>query len=309
MSKTKIGVIQATPVLFDLEKSIEKVRQLVRKYARKGCEYLLFPESFLPGYPRGLSFDTVVGRRGEKGRKLWLKYYHYCIQVPGHHSRILGEIAKESRVFLFIGVSEKDTVNGSLYCTLLYFAPNGDLIGKHRKIKPTGTERLIWAEGNAETLTTIETSFGKIGGLICWENYMPLARMALYQKGIDIYLAPTADARDTWISSLKHIACEGRCYVLGCNQFVKRSDYPEELQQEITKEPEIMCRGGSIIVSPMGEIIEGPLYDQEGVLIAELDTDEIIKSKMDFDVIGHYAREDLFHFEVEDIPDTIKVDH
>ena len=191
---------------------------------------------------------------------------------------------------------------GTLYCTVLYFGPDGRLLGKHRKLKPTAAERLVWGEGDGSTLTVIDTEYGKIGGLICWENYMPLARMALYAKGVEIYLAPTADSRETWQATLRHIACEGRCFVLGCNQFVTKSMYPADLPgiEELAGQPEVMCRGGSAIVSPLGEVIAGPLYDGEGILYAELDLAEVARAKFDFDVVGHYARPDVFQLIVNE---------
>ena len=305
MSKLKVGVVQATPVLFDLGESLEKARDLVSDYATLGCNFLLFPEVFLPGYPRGLTFGSVVGSRSEEGREQWSEYYQNSLEVPGEQTEILGRIARDSKVFLVIGVSERDHTNGSLYCTLLYFSPRGELLGKHRKIKPTGTERVIWGEGCGDSLTTVKTNFGIIGGLICWENYMPLARAAMYEKGIDLYLAPTADARDTWISTLVHIACEGRCFVLGCNQFVKAGDFPEEYKLPTNNPEDILCRGGSVIISPLGKIIEGPMFDQEGVLIAELDSKELVKSRLDFDPAGHYSRPDIFELKVKDQPGTV----
>lgn len=178
-----------------------------------------------------------------------------------------------------VGVIERDSELGcgTLYCTMLYFAPDGRLVGKHRKLKPTAAERLIWGEGDGSTLTVVQTEFGKIGGLICWENYMPLARMAIYGKGVEIYLAPTANSRETWQATLRHIACEGRCFVLGCNQFVTKAMYPTGLPgaEDLANQPEIMCRGGSAIISPMGEALAGPLYDQEGILFADLDLAEV----------------------------------
>jgi nitrilase len=199
---------------------------------------------------------------------------------------------------LAIGVIERQ--GGTLYCTLLYFGPDGQLLGKHRKLKPTGAERLIWGEGDGSTLTVLDTEIGKIGGLICWENYMPLARMAMYQKGVGIYLAPTADSRDTWQATLRHIACEGRCFVLGCNQYVTKNMYPAELQPELADQSEVMCRGGSAIISPLGEVLAGPMYDQEGILYAELNLDEVAQGKYDLDVVGHYNRPDIFEFNVNE---------
>jgi nitrilase len=220
----------------------------------------------------------------------------------------LGAAARDAGINLAIGVVERDTSTsgGTLYCSLLYFGPDGDLLGLHRKLKPTAAERLIWGEGDGSTLTVLDTELGKLGGLICWENYMPLARMALYSKGVELYLAPTADARDTWQATLRHIACEGRCFVLGCNQFVTRDMYPPDLPgiQELETAPEIMCRGGSVIISPLGEVLAGPLYDSEGILYAQLDMGAVPKSKFDFDVVGHYARPDVFQLVIDERPKT-----
>jgi nitrilase len=189
---------------------------------------------------------------------------------------------------------------GTLYCSLLYFGPDGDLLGVHRKLKPTGSERLIWGEGDGSTLKVYETGVGRFGGLICWENYMPLARMALYGQGVEVYLAPTADSRDTWQATLRHIACEGRCFVLGCNQYVTKDLYPADLVgvHDLAEQPEVMCRGGSVIVSPLGEVLAGPLYDREGILVADLDLAEVVRARFDFDVVGHYARPDVFDYAV-----------
>jgi nitrilase len=263
---------------------------------------VLFPESFIPAYPRGLSFGTVVGSRSPGGRKTWERYWDNAVQVPGPATERLAEAAQDAEIYLVMGVTERDThfSGGTLFCTTLYFAPDGRLLGKHRKIKPTASERLVWGEGDGSTLTVVDTPIGRVGGLICWENYMPLARMAMYAQGVSIYLAPTADSRDSWQATMRHIACEGRCYVLGCNQYVTRSMYPSDLAgvEELKGQPEVMCRGGSVIVSPMGDVLAGPLYDEEGILMAELDMAEVARSKMDLDVVGHYARPDLFQLTV-----------
>lgn len=206
-----------------------------------------------------------------------------------------------------LGVTEKENIGGSLHCALFYFDNEGKLIGKHRKLKPTGLERYIWAESDGSTLVSFDTQIGKIGGLICWENYMPLARMSMYQQGVEIYLAPTADSRETWQSTMQHIALEGRCFVLAANQFVRKSDYPAKYLDDLKDESDIMCAGGSVIISPMGEILAGPLWNQEGLLTAQLDFSVLAKSKLDFDVVGHYSRKDVFKFEVTDQPDMLKV--
>lgn len=299
MFNYKVAVVQAAPILFDKAKTIEKIGQLAKKASSEKVELILFPEVFIPGYPRGLSFGTVVGSRSQEGRELFLNYWENAIEVPGPETAILGKMASEAKAYLVIGVTERDSISDTLYCSLLYFSPKGELMGKHRKIKPTAAERILWGEGNGQDLNVFDTSHGKMGGLICWENYMPLARMALYQQGIEIYLAPTADCRQSWQATLEHIACESRAFVLGCNQFVTKDQYPASLQKEVEGQPALMCSGGSVIISPLGKILAGPIFNEEGILYAEIDQREIIRSKMDFDVIGHYARPDIFDFKIK----------
>jgi nitrilase len=302
----KAAVVQAAPILFDKALTIEKACNLIKDAGAKGSKVVLLPEAFIPAYPRGFSFGMVVGHRSAEGRCLWKRYWDNAIELPSHEVEALGKAAKEASVYLAIGVIERDGdySRGTLYCTLLYFDPNGNLMGKHRKLKPTGTERLIWGEGDGSTMPVFSTEIGNIGGLICWENYMPLARMAMYGKGVEIYFAPTADSRETWQATMRHIACEGRCFVLGCNQFVTKAMYPSDLEtfEELSNLPDVMCRGGSVIVSPVGEVIAGPLYDEEGILYADLDLSEIAKAKIDFDVVGHYARSDIFQLHVNSAP-------
>ena len=305
-SRVKVAVVQAAPVLFEREKTLQKACDLVADATGQGAEVVLLPEAFVPAYPRGLSFGTVVGNRTAAGRLLWQRYWDNTIEVPSADTEMLGKAARDASVYLAIGVVERDREfgGGTLYCTLLYFGPDGQLLGKHRKLKPTAAERLIWGEGDGSTLTVIDTEYGKIGGLICWENYMPLARMAMYAKGVGIYLAPTADQRDSWQATLRHIALEGRCFVLGCNQYVTRQMYPNDLEgiEELTDQPEIVCRGGSVIISPLGEVLAGPLWDEEGILAADLDLAEITRGKLDFDVVGHYARSDIFQLKINEKP-------
>ncbi len=306
LEQVRVAVIQATPILFDLQATVDKTCQLAADAAAKGAQLLVFPEAFIPAYPRGLGFGTVVGSRSPSGRHTWERYWANGVDVPGPATETLGAAARQAKAYLAVGVVERDTQfsRGTLYCTTLYFGPDGRLLGKHRKLKPTGAERLIWGEGDGSTLTVLDTPLGKVGGLICWENYMPLARMAMYAKGVELYLAPTADARDTWQATLRHIACEGRCFVLGCNQFVTRADYPQDLLEieALTDQPEVLCRGGSAIVSPLGEYVAGPLFDQEGMLVADLDVGEIARAKFDFDVVGHYSRPDVFQLTINERP-------
>lgn len=293
MNTMRVALIQSSPVLFDLEGTLNKIEELVDEASKENPDLVLFPEAFIPAYPRGLSFGTVVGSRSESGRETWLRYWENSIKVPSESTNRIGAVARKHSCYLVIGVTEVGE-SGTLYCTLLYFNPEGKMIGKHRKIKPTAAERVIWGEGDGTDLNVHKTEFGNIGGLICWENYMPLARTFLYEQGIEIYLAPTADMRDSWQSTMKHIATEGRCFVLGCNQFVRKEDYPDLPGEDYSNFPDIMSRGGSVIIDPLGNVIAGPVFDEECVLHAELDLNLIPKARMDFDPVGHYARPDIF---------------
>jgi nitrilase len=288
------GVVQMTPNFLDNEATIRRIEHELTHLHSQGCKLVLFPESTLPGYPRGFTFGASIGRRTEPGRDLWLRYHESCIQTNGREAKFLSQMAGDFQIHLIIGVTEKDKVSSTLYCSTFHFAPDGQLKHVHRQVKPTGTGRVIWGEGDGNCIQSVDTELGRVGSLICWENYMPEARMRLYRSGLDIYLAPTADARDTWLASMQHIACESRTYVLSSNQYFRRSDYCKELQDLLdTGHPEILCRGGSCIVSPYGKVLAGPIYGNEGCLIAEIDHREILKSRMDFDVIGHYRPQSL----------------
>ncbi|WNG27654.1 carbon-nitrogen hydrolase family protein [Cystobacter fuscus] len=302
--QVRVAVVQAAPVLFNLEGTLERVASWTARAASTGARLVLFPEAFIPAYPRGLGFGFIVGSRSDAGRRLWQLYNEQSVEIPGPAIERLGGIARAHGVFLSIGVIERDRLTrGTLYCTQLYFGPEGALLAKHRKLKPTGSERLIWGEGDGSTLSTVDTPFGRLGGLICWENYMPLARAAMYAKGVDIYLAPTADSRDTWQATMRHIGNEGRCFVLGCNQFVTRDMYPPEVLREEAlpaETPHVMSRGGSVIISPFGEVLAGPLWGEEGVLTADLDLGMLTRARLDFDPCGHYGRPDIFRLEVDE---------
>lgn len=303
---TRVAVVQAAPTPFDTAAAVDRVVERTREAAGGGAELVLLPEAYVGGYPWGLSFGTAVGGRSDAGRRVWQRYWDGAVDVPGPEVERMARVAEETGVHLCVGVVERDTTysRGTLFCTLLYLGPDGSVLGKHRKLKPTAAERLIWGEGDGSTLTTIETEHGTVGGLICWENYMPLARMAMYAKGVDIYLAPTADARDRWQSTLQHIALEGRCFVLGCNQYVTRDMYPADLEiaGELEAWPETLCRGGSAVYGPLGEPLAGPLWDEEGILYADLERAAVPRSRFDFDVTGHYARPDVFRLHVDETP-------
>jgi nitrilase len=305
VTSVRVAVVQASPVLLDRDATLAKVARLTDQAAAGGARLVLFPEAFVPAYPRELSFGTVIGRRTAAGRAAFQRYWDQSVDVPGPATDMLGAAARRNNVYLAIGVIERARREhgATLYCTVLYFGPDGALLGTHRKLKPTAAERVIWGEGDGSTLSAFRTDFGTIGGLICWENYMPLARMAMYGKGVEIYLAPTADARDSWLATVRHIACEGRCFVLSANQFVVRSAWPSDWEP-LPEGTEILCRGGSAIVGPLGDLLAGPLYDVEGILTADLDLDELTRARFDFDVVGHYSRPDVFRLVVNESPQT-----
>jgi nitrilase len=298
MKQTKVAVVQAQPFLFETDKTIAKMYDLLGGLRAKSPDLVLFPEAFLPGYPRGLTFGAVVGSRSQEGRELFARYYENAVVIGDERFRKLQNMSRELQADMAVGVVEKGEAGGTLYCTILYFGSDGNFLGKHRKLKPTGSERLIWGEGDGSTLPVFNQGFGIYGGLICWENYMPLARMSMYQQGVQIYLAPTADCRDSWQVTLRHIALEGRCFVLGCNQVITLDAYPNDIRTMISDPGTIPCSGGSVIIGPDGDVMEGPLLNEEGILFAELDLEAVVQGKYELDVAGHYNRPDVFSFRV-----------
>ena len=301
MSKTIAAVVQAASVGFDSARSVEKAGRLTAEAAARGAEIVVFPEAFVSAYPKGLDFGARVGRREPRGRDDFRRYWQSAIAVPGPETGRLGTFARESGVCLVIGVIERDS--GTLYCTALFFAPDGRLLGKHRKLMPTASERLIWGFGDGSTLPVFDVPCGRVGAVICWENYMPLLRTSMFAKGVELYCAPTADDRDTWLSSMRHIALEGRCFVLSACQCARRRDYPADYPLEEELPPDaLLMRGGSCIVAPLGKVLAGPIFGEETILTAELDLDEIPRARMDFDATGHYARPDIFSMTVNECP-------
>ena len=300
-SRFTVAVVQASPVMFDREHTLKKVHSLAGEAARKGARLVLFPEAFVSAYPRGLDFGAVVGSRTDAGREQYRRYWESSVDVPGPAVRALQRTARTFKIYLVIGVIERD--GGTLYCTVLFFAPDGGYLGKHRKVMPTASERLVWGFGDGSTLPVFDTPLGKLGAVICWENYLPLLRSAMYAKGIEIYCAPTADPRDSWQASMRHIAVEGRCFVLSANQFSRRRDLPADYGAKMGDDPDaILCRGGSCIVDPFGNFLAGPHTEGEVILTAEIDRHQILRGKFDLDVVGHYARPDIFQLVVDERP-------
>ncbi|KAI9299142.1 putative nitrilase [Neoconidiobolus thromboides FSU 785] len=295
----KAAVIQAASIAFDLEATLAKLESLVQEASSTGAKLLVFPEAFLGGYPKGTTFEAYIGGRTQEGREWFNRYYQNSIQLPSPELDRLIAIAKKYQVMLVIGVIEKDGY--TLYCTIIHIDPQLGYLGKHRKVMPTAAEKLIWGFGDASTLSVFDTTLGKLGSVICWENYMPLLRMTMYHKGIQLYCAPTADDRDSWVASMQHIAKEGRCFVFSSCQFNRRKDYPMDYPTLLNEDLEtVYFRGGSCIVNPMGELLVGPNFEKETILYADIDMDDIIRYHWEFDVVGHYSRPDLFQLNVNE---------
>lgn len=299
MNKLRTAVVQAGSVAFDAEATLDKVERLIAEAAAGGAELVVFPEAYVSAYPKWLDFGCRIGQRKPEGREDFRRYWASSIDVPSAETDRLGAAARNHGIFLVIGVIERD--NTTLYCTVLFFSPDGKLLGKHRKLMPTASERLVWGFGDGSTLPVFDMPYGKVGAVICWENYMPLLRTAMYSKGVTLYCAPTADDRDTWLPTMQHIALEGRCFVLSACQVMRRKDFPADytLAEEVDPET-VMMRGGSCIISPLGQVLAGPLFNEEGILYADLDLADVARSRLDFDAVGHYARPDVFNLTVNE---------
>lgn len=289
----RASVVQAGAISFDTKASLGKLAEFAAAAAGEGAKFAVFPEAFIGGYPKGADFGARVGSRSEEGRDWFRRYYEGAIALPGPELETVCDAARKMSLALVAGVIEKDM--GTLYCTAVFIDAGGNYRGKHRKLMPTAMERLIWGFGDGSTMPIIDMGFGKTGAAICWENYMPLYRTWLYGQGIELYCAPTVDDRPQWQHTMRHIAYEGRAFVLSACQYATRADYPSDYPVDPSLAPApALIKGGSVIVSPFGEILVGPLYEREGVLTAELDLSEIARGKFDLDVTGHYARPDIF---------------
>ncbi len=295
-----VAVAQAAAPLFDTPAAVARAEELIREAALRGAEVVVLPEAFLGGYPKGLDFGVTVGSRSPDGRDLFRRYHAAAIEVPGPETETLAALTRELGCHAVVGAVERQ--GGTLYCVALFFGPDGYL-GLHRKLMPTAAERYLWGQGDGSTLPVIDTGSARIGAAICWENYMPLLRTAMYAKGVDLWCAPTVDDRDAWQATMRHIALEGRCFVLSANQYLRRDALPADLHPVQGDEPDtVLIGGGSVIVSPLGEVLAGPLRDGEGILTAQLDLDDLTRARFDLDTTGHYARPDIFTLHVDESP-------
>ena len=299
MAIQRVAVVQTGSRLFDTAATLARMDELADEAGAEGARLIVFPEAYIGGYPKGLDFGARVGSRSPAGRDDFLRYWQGAIDVPGPEVARMGEMARRAHAWLVVGVIERE--GATLYCTALMFGPDGALHGRHRKLMPTASERLIWGMGDGSTLPVLATSeLGPIGAAICWENYMPALRMAMYAQGIGIWCAPTVDDRDIWQCTMRHIAYEGRCFVLSACQYLTRADCPEHYDCIQGNAPETtLIRGGSVIVDPLGQVLAGPVYDREAVLTAELDLDDIVRGRFDLDATGHYSRPDVFELNVD----------
>lgn len=294
---TRAAVVQAAPMLFDTPETLRRFESLLGEATAAGAELVVFPEAFVGGYPKGATFGATVGARTDDGRALFARYRRAAIDIPGPDLDRLRAAVAVHAAHVVVGVIER--AGHTLYCTALLIAPDGTLLGHHRKLVPTGTERLIWGQGDASDVAVFDTGLGRVGMAVCWENYMPLYRSELYRQGVEIYVAPTVDTRDTWAATMRHIAVEGRCFVLSATQYAVRADYPPDFP---LPDGEPVIRGGSCVADPFGTLLTGPVFDRRDVLVADLDMSLLDGAYLDLDVSGHYARPDLFQLTTTERP-------
>ena len=298
---TRVAVVQSGSVPFDAAATVKKIVRYTEEAAGDGAELVVFPEAYLGTYPKGLTFGSPVGRRTDAGRDEYLRYAEGAVTLDGPEMDEVAEAAARTGVFVVLGVIER--AGGTLYCTVAMVDPRKGLVGHHRKLMPTAAERLIWGFGDGSTLPVIDSPAGKVGAVICWENYMPLLRQAMYSRGVEIYCAPTVDDRETWQHTMRHIALEGRCFVLAACQYIRRSDYPADYGSAIEPGPDdALITGGSVIVDPLGQVLAGPVYGRECILYADIDPSGRTRAHLDLDVVGHYSRPDIFQLLVDDRP-------
>lgn len=279
------------------QEAIEKVALLAHEAREAGAQLVVFPEALLGGYPRGAGFGAVIGERSPAGRNEFLAYCRQAVTVPGPEVERLAKIARRHRLHLVVGLIER--VGTTLYCAAVTVDDAGEVVGRRRKVMPTGSERLVWAQGDGSMLRVVPTRLGRLATAICWENLMPALRMNFYAQGVEIWCAPTADTRDVHLATMRHIAVEGRCFVLAANQVAQAKDLAPEFATAFADPDEVVCKGASAIIDPFGEVLAGPLHDEEGLLVAELDLDDVTRGRYDFDVAGHYSRPDLFTLTVD----------
>ena len=297
MNKRVIAALQVGSDLHGTAATLDKILAFEQQIRQSGCDLLVMPEALLGGYPKGADFGTRVGYRTTAGREEFLQYWRQAVDLDGPAVAAVAGLAKTCNTAIVIGVIERS--GATLFCTALFISSQGELLAKHRKLMPTASERLIWGQGDGSTIAVVDTAAGRIGAAICWENYMPLLRTAMYAKGIEIWCAPTVDDRDIWQTSMSFIAYEGRNFLVSACQF-QPAPAGDERQDPTWPDDKPLIRGGSVIMSPMGEVLAGPVYDREGLVAAGIDLDDIIRARYDMDPVGHYSRPDIFKLSVDE---------
>ena len=296
--------VQVEPAILDRAGTLDRLEERTAEAAAAGAGLVVFPETFVPAYPSSIWAKALAGWAEPGAEEAFALLHRESLELPGPDADRVGAIAREHAVWLVVGVNELDPRRpGTLYNSLLYYSPQGELALHHRKLVPTNHERLVWGQGDGRGLRAIETELGRIGGLICWENYMPLARFSLYESGLEIYIASTADDGDAWQATLVHLARESRAFVIAPCHFQRASSYPADFPlRALLEGRDLLGRGGSAILAPDGSYLAGPLYDEEGILYAELEPDLLLRSRQRFDPAGHYNRPDVFQLNVRDQP-------
>ena len=298
--RVTVACVQVEPAILDRAGTIERVAERTAEAAAEGAQLVVFPETFVPAYPSSVWAKALAGWAETGATEAFALLHRESLEVPSADADRLAAIAREHGVWLVVGVNEADPERpGTLYNSLLYWSPAGELALHHRKLVPTNHERLVWGQGDGRGLRALETPLGRIGGLICWENYMPLARFSLYESGVEIYVASTADDGDRWQATLTHIALESRAFVVAPSHFQRASSYPADFPlQHLLEGRDLLGRGGSAILAPDGSYLAGPLYDEEGILYAELDPNVLLQARQRFDAAGHYHRPDVLKLTV-----------
>ena len=305
---TQIAIVQKAPVFLDRDKTIQLAVEAVQEAAGNGAELVVFTEAFIPGYPAWI-WRLRPGGDWDTSEELHRRLLMNAVNIDSDELAPLYAAAKKHRVAIVCGIEERDgkLSQSTLYNTVIIIGRDGALLNKHRKLMPTNPERMVWGFGDASGLKVVDSPAGRVGALLCWENYMPLARYAMYAQGVDVYIAPTYDSGDGWLGSLQYIAREGCCWVVGCGNLMKGSDIPEDFPEKETLYPdaeEWVNPGDSVVIAPGGEIVAGPMNKEAGILYYDIDRDKASIAKRTFDVVGHYSRPDIFQLHVNTQPQS-----
>jgi nitrilase len=307
LPNVRAAAVQSEPVVLDREATVEKACGLVKEAATQGAGLIVFPEAYITTYVSGAVWGKgLADISSARGKRAWSRLWNNSVDVPSAATDAICGAASDAGAVIVMGLHERGKNEGTLYNTLLFIGADGAIFGKHRKLMPTNHERMVWGRGDGSTLRVYDTPVGKIGGLICWENRMPLARYALYSQGEQIHVAPTADDREMFVVNARNTAAEGSVFVISVCQILRKSSHPPdfELRPELEAAPELLQQGGSAIIAPGGEVLAGPLWKEEGILYADLDLNRVVQQRQQFDVVGHYARPDVLSLQLNRSPQS-----